>query len=266
MSGLVLPGLYAANRKRTADLDPETVIWKAGVLANGGTLAVDSVSIADALIIAIKAATYNAKILWLAPLLGSNLSAARMPLRDSLARGWMSQFNLVNGDYTQATGLQFDGSTKRLLTGYATGDLNGNFGGLGVWDNNNAAGSHYMMGARGATLSMLFKDSTTPRALGYFATGNVQLLAANGNDHLYIQSKSTTDLTLYKNGVNSATTASNSGSFTNGIEYNVGAVDGSFFGNIRAVVAYMTNGQMTDPEIAAFHTLLGTYLKTPTGR
>jgi hypothetical protein len=99
-------------------LDPETIVWRDRAIAAGGTFEADSITIADALIKAIKASTFNDKIKYLIPYLGGNLATARVPLRDSLNVGIAGNLNsaFVDGDFSQSTGLQGDGSTKALLT------------------------------------------------------------------------------------------------------------------------------------------------------
>lgn len=257
-----------------AALDAETIVWRDQAIALGGTFLSDSIALADALIVAIKATAYSSKIVYLLPLLGGNLATARVPLRQatgSVGPAFCGTFGFVEADFSQATGLQADGSTKYFRTGAQFSMLQppNKWGGMGYWERNVAGGTglnNYCCGARASQLWDLFWDDTTPRQIAGWSTGAVTNLAASGNDHLYSQSKNATDLTLYKNGAAAATTATNNSSPTGDPEIFVCAVDASFLGKTRCGVFYLTDGTMTVPEIAAFHTLLQTYLIGATGR
>jgi hypothetical protein len=59
--------------------DPETVRWINRAAGASGTFSSTSKQIADAFIVALHAKSYNSKILWLNPLLGTNLATALVP-------------------------------------------------------------------------------------------------------------------------------------------------------------------------------------------
>lgn len=265
----VYGAIAAVSRRRTVVYDAETDAWIAGVVANGGGFAADSKAIADALIVQIKAATFNTKILYLLPFLGTGVLAAQVPLRN-LGGGSVLAANtdVVNADFSQATGVQFDGVTKRFNTHVTTAQLRAgtDFGGMGFWERNQQADGQNACGARGAQLWRIYYDTSTPRTLPAWPTGNPAAYGASGNFHIYLQSKDATDCSLYTDGVKRTTQVTNTGASTGSNDFYVGAVDGSFLGKVRAGVFYLTDGTLTDGEVTAFHTLLNTYLITATGR
>lgn len=259
--------------------DPELALWIARVAANGGTLAANSIGLAAGIIQALDAATFNAKVLWLAPLLGSNLAAALVPLRDSLNAGVMGNTGFVNGDFSQSTGLQGNGSSKVLdtmLTPYALDTTVGN-GGMGYWENNIAFGGgagDEPMGTYNNAASQRFVVDlrTTLAAYRWGAPGNGASSAGTAvNGHYYGQKNSATLRTISLNGTQLASNTSSDGT-AGTTDHNInlmGAFDGTgvptYWGG-RCAVAYLTDGSMTTAEITAMHTLLTTYLITPTGR
>lgn len=266
-------------------LDPETIIWRDAITAAGGTFNGDSIAIADALIIAIKASTFNAKIVWLNPLLGGDIIAAKMPLRDLYAVGMMADVgsaNFVNADFTQATGLQSNGTTKLLdakLTPDQIGDGSGPSylrGGIGYWER-----SFSTTGTDGAVFGCYSPapdrrwmiDLRSDRQLFFFGAPaeGCGVVVAPGNAHYYGQAFSFTDRRLFSNGAdvggNSVIASGSSREAVQTIKL-MGASNGAtmLYHQGLCGVAYLTNGQLTTTEIADLHTLLTTYLIGPTGR
>jgi hypothetical protein len=273
-------GPIAASRLRSSGggsgFDPETDTWISRVNAAGGTYEADSKALADALIIALKAKSYEAKIVYLLPLLGSNLAAARVPLRDSIGVGIAGNSNFVDGDFSQATGLQGNGSTKILDSKIKPSQLGTSFrGGIGYWETNMNLSGHvepigcYSSG--GGERFVLDLRSTPFKAFRFGdPSPNVSDPTTPTNGHYYGNRSGTTDLRIYFNGALLATQTGTNGTTgfsdtTMGICGSRGtASDGPWPG--RCAAAYFTDGTMSDADVADFHTMLDTYLITPTGR
>lgn len=266
-------------------LDPETIVWRDAAIAAGGTFLDDSIEIANDLIVALKAKPYNAKVLWLLPLLGGNLATARMPLRDSFGVGIATQAgaaNFVDGDFSQATGLQGDGASKMLGIGLDATQLLG----IGYWENNYTAPAQPPVSPMGAipfgfTKPGGFEEKFWLRVWSdqmAFLFGNrtesesqaCRVLSAGSNGHYYGQRPSDILRELAKNGSIIATnTGSRSANGQAAHEYNLmGHIIGgvSLYYPGRCAAAYGTDATMDASEIADFHSLLETYLITPTGR
>lgn len=279
MCGSANLGPIAASRLRSggggSGFNAETVAWIAAVDAAGGTYETNSKAIADALIVALRAKSYTAKIVYLLPLLGSNLAAARVPLRDSLAVGIATNHSFVNGDFSQATGLQGDGSTKYLDSLIKPGQLgSSNSGGLGYWESNFASsGNSEVMGnIDSAGTSRYVLDMRAARR--FFSWSNAANAAnenvAADNADFYGNRANATSRKLYRNGT-LLDTNTTSDTATGASDYNILIVGSNDSGSVlpagsRCAVAYMTDGTLSDADAADLHTLLTDYLITPTGR
>lgn len=257
-------------------MDSETVAWIAAVDAAGGTYEVDSKSIADALIVALKTKAYESHVIYILPLLGSNLAAARVPLRDSLAVGIATNHSFVDGDFSQATGLQGNGSTKYLDSLIKPAQLGTSANaGLGFWENN-FPGSPSQTDAMGcydnSGLNRLTIDLRPTVQIFFWGAGatNANQSATGVNADYFGQRSSATSRKIFVNG-SLITTNSASDTPTGLSDRNILIVAGDESGTInywpgRCAVAYMTDGTLSDADAADFHTLLSTYLITPTGR
>ena len=112
-------------RPRSSGLHPEAASWRTRVVDNGGTVSAATLKAVSDLCRAIDAAGIRARFLRLNVFAGDNLSAVLVPLfRGASLSG--TQYGLttdanvgpfVSGDYTLATGLTGNGSSKYLQTG-----------------------------------------------------------------------------------------------------------------------------------------------------
>lgn len=265
-----LVGFGSASTGLTA----ETVTWQARVISAGGTFGASSVVNANNLSRALAASSFNAKVVYILPLFGSNLAAARVPLRDSLGVGIATNHNFVDGDFSESTGLQGNGTTKYLDSLIKASQLGtSNSGGLGWFENNFGSfsnvepiGSYSGDGTNRFVLDL----RTTLRAFRWGNAGNGagdSTSAANAD--YYGQRNGASSRELFLNGSSVATqTSSDSTAGAGDVTiYICGVNDGSAsaWGG-RCVVAYMTNGTLSSGDVTALHTLLNTYVKTAAGR
>ncbi len=260
-------------------LDPETVIWLARIVAAGGSANAASVALANALITSIKATTFNAKIVYLLPLLGQDLIAARVPLRDSLGVGIASNTGFVNADFNQAHGLQGDGLTKMLGTSITSAQTPG----MGYWENNYAAtagnppaptstvpignassGGIRLFWIRNWSDNQIFHYGTTG---GDADPAGAKLVGAGGNHHYYGQPEGNSFRRLVKDGITVATSSvATAATGAGDHEINILGVNyagADYFYPGRCAVSYLTDATLTVPEFAALHALLTTKLITP---
>ncbi len=267
-------------------LQAETETWKAGVIAGSGTFESDSIAIADALVVALKAEAYYSKIIYLLPFLGSNMNAAKMPLIDTLAKGIAGNTGFVDADFSQATGLQL-APTKFLASGHIVSDLNASaLGGLGTWElnatrthasntiNNHIVGAAYQAaGSVVAQFSLQLYPTIDVIYRGLNASSEWALGGPSIGGFHYGQRSSSTLVRLFRNsGVVASNTNAYVGSanletqaFTIG-RMNNGVTDPNLKANGRIGLILMTDGTLSDANVSALYTLLGTYLITPTGR
>lgn len=262
---------------QTFTFDPTEVnVWTARIAALGGTLAADSLGIATGLAREIQSRSYNQQIVYLLPLLGGDLTAARVPLRDTFGVGAASTIGFVGGDFSQAAGLQADGATKYFEFPLVPSDigLHSN-GGMGYWENKiDLSSSHEPMGSwsSGATSAFVLDLQSTIRVFSWGATANFAASAtAATNGHYYGQRSSPALREFFIDGVSLATnTAVDSAAGANNTLMRLMAVNipgtGTIYWPGRCAVAYFTQGQLSADDVADFHALLRDFLITPTGR
>ena len=107
---------------RTRTFHPEATAWRKAVIANSGTVSATTMRAVSNFCTAINAAGIRSKFLRLNLVCGNNLAAARTPLyRGASATGTQygdpadtSVGPLTGTDYSEATGLQGNGSSKAL--------------------------------------------------------------------------------------------------------------------------------------------------------
>jgi len=116
-----------------SSFESEVYFWQANVIANGGTLTANSMDLANDLILAMKARSYYAKLDYVLPFLGADLLAALVPLFDVRRAGPMTNINFVDADFGETTGLQGDGTTKRLTCPFTPFGIAGGNGGVGLY-------------------------------------------------------------------------------------------------------------------------------------
>lgn len=256
-------------------LYPETAIWAAGVLAAGGGFETNSLLIANGFMRQLKLRSYAPKIVYLLPLLGTGIGAARMPLVDTLNVGAATNTNFVNADFSQGAGLQGNGSNKLFSTLVFASQLGSSSnGGLGWYENNvSFAGDVQPMGSyNNAADNRYVLDLRSNRES--FRWGNAGNDANSGatavNAHYYGQRSSATSRVIYKNGSSLASNTTNDG--TSGSNERAILL---FSGNEpgasttwagRCAATYLTDGTLTDPEIADLDLLIRAYLLGPTGK
>lgn len=275
--------LYTDGAAPYWGFDPEVETWRARALAAGGTFTAASVSLARDLISGLQAATYNSKIIALWPFLGGNLATARVPLRDTLGVGIATNHAFLEADFTEATGLKGNGSTKYLDTLIKPGQLGtGGNGGVGWWQRavSAASGTQYGPGmvynatAPGETFGLRFGNSPADIDCEFYwgANGNQATIAElRSNAHYYGQRSSTTDRRLFKNGAQVAqNTTADTVIRTSYDTLTLFAVNFDHtplaFNAGACSVAYLTDGTLTPTEAADLHTLLQTTLIGPLGR
>lgn len=258
--------------------EAEVVTWMSLVASSSGTLAANSARIANDLMVALNAATYRAKIIYLLPLLGSNLAAARCPLIDATNAGIATNANFLDADFAQNLGLQGNGVNKSLDLKVKISQLGGgtNFG-FGFWERAYvAANYHPDIGVTGNVSggNSLHGIYCTPTQEKFFlqnptvGTADIAVTVTPANHHYYAQRASSIDRKLYRNGVQiGANVVNDNLNTTITSAFNVKLMQlATDFSVGRAGVGYMTDGTMTPTDIAAFHTLLNTYLIVATGR
>lgn len=201
-------------------VDTDATAWGAAVSAAGGTYTLATLVALSNFCTQAKASGYWTKINRINMFCGDQLAAALVPLKVGGGNATETNVNFVSGDYTEATGLSGDGTTKYLRTGLipsvslATNDTH-----LSIY---NRAGVPASRGCIGA-----WTDATPTAALSLFAPladGNMysdQYNAVAGRlsaavtapyGHMLGTRTASNVHTIYENGSSSGSNATNAGS------------------------------------------------------
>lgn len=261
----------------------EHITYLSRIAALGGSLTAPEEALTLALIQQIQAASYGSKIRYLLPFVGAGIAANRVPLRDSFGVGAAT---LIGG--TPLTDANCDTATGLVNSTEQAGCLNTlvsplNFGsgaqniGFGFWERNWGAGTGVEpMGCYEASNGNNRWCLDLRASFERFRAGNVTNSQAGpastaSSAHYYGQRFSSTLRRIFKNG----TTLGSDGTtldiiaavgdevYVMGCNQNGASVT---YWKGRCAVAYITDGSLADADVAALHTLLDTYLVTPTGR
>lgn len=267
------------NIRASLGLNAETQIYVNKIVAAGGLINASSQAIANGLSRGIANSSFNAKMIWLLPLLGQNLIAGRFPLRDTLNVGAVANTAFTDEDFIQGLGLQGNGTTKILDTGIQNIDLNNQGagdarGGLGYWENNIDFGgtSKEPMGVYNAGLTtryVLDLRSTFQAFRWGVPPSAAQQSTTAVNGHYYGQRSSATSREIFLNGLSIATNSS--ADLTDAGVSNIKLMGCNQGGSLvywkgRCAVSYMTDGMLSSAQVVELHSILQTYLITPTGR
>lgn len=270
-SAVVIPSLPGL-------LQAETAAWQAAVATAGGTLGSQSLAIADALVVELRAKSWYAKLLYLLPLLGADLAAATTPLVDSGAKGRPTLSGISADDFSEPTGLTFSGAALMDLPFYPNAIGASGAGGWGVWELafnggqishgyiDETFGDHYLL-----VLTSSFADARWGTIVPNTAHAIARWFGATQSAvNLYGQYYAP-ELILAENGV---VVAANSDSRTlagAGLHtLSVGATRyrnwDTIYSRSRIGCIYVTDGTLTAEEIADLHTTIHVALMLPTLR
>lgn len=105
--------------------EPETVVYKNAIAANGGTISDAALDCVDDFVLACKSANIWTKLWDVGVFLGNQLAAGLVKLKDHTGTTpVLINGNFVAGDYSEAGGLVGDGLTKYLDTAVVTDTVN----------------------------------------------------------------------------------------------------------------------------------------------
>lgn len=269
----------------TPNYQPETLIYWGRILGNGGTITETDLDIADSFVIAWKASGIGGKLRYLLPYLGDDWLAGQVPLIDK--GGWglpvmsgPTPFN--DSDFSRSTGLQGRADAFIRFPFTPQGGSSGNNFGMGQWilDNDFSlgglgvgtywnSGNNHIYGLRSDVPYVRFQytnvaSPTESVQYSWPGTAPTQL-------HLYGQRLSQTDRRLYVDGAIVGTNVVSDANLANGNQYGMPILGdtlsgGERYGTNRLGATYWTNGGLTDPEVSDLHSLISTYLITPSGK
>lgn len=263
-----------------ADYDTDTILYWGRVLLAGGTLSAAELTIANDLVTALKAASLWDKLCYFLPLLGG-FNGIFVPLRDRDTAGNATNTAFVSGDYTLATGLQGNGSSKIITIPRTGAELGtGNNGGLGYWElsvsyagtANQAPMGNQLNPGGGTRVYQLLVGAAARGFYWGFAANVATNATAGGNGYHHGERLSTTSRRYFFNGafvVTNTTADTSSGVGTHDLRfmgmYNALTPVNAYWAG-RSGACLLTDGTLSDANVTTLYETLRDELLTPTGR
>jgi hypothetical protein len=263
-------------------VDADAVAWALAVQANGGTYTGATLAAVSNFCVSAKASGYWSKLSRLNLVCGSDLTAARVPLKVGGGSATETITNIVGGDYTETgatAGIKGDGATKSFDTGWNQVARGASSSSVGLWayvKGTESGGSKIIMGAANA-------GSTGTFALGWANGGTVEIGAvcslnateyvptgasASKEGFLGVSTNGSRTAQYYQNGAALGGTAVNTGAdiataTCTGLALNSNGTLSSW--STRYLRAYAITTGMSAAEALAFNTDMQTF-QTALGR
>lgn len=270
MLGLGLQGLGVATAGSSVDAD--AAAWAAAVTANGGTYSASTLSAVSTFCASAKASGYWTKLNRINLFCGNQLAAALVPLKAGGGSATDTNVNFVAGDYTEATGLTGNGSTKYLNTGLVPSTtLTLNDTHLMVYNRAaSAVGGQVHIGARDGTnfLELLTPNSDTSgyaRAYDVNAIQSGPLSAPYGS--MVGSRTAAASFVLYQAAVSKASSATSAGALVALAVYIFGTNNSgtAAFFTSHPLAAYSLGSGLSAGDVTAYNTHMQAF-QTSLGR
>ena len=254
---------------RKRDLDAQAIDWCSRIVAAGGSISWPTLYAASRFVRSCKAAGIWTKLNRVNLLCGNQLTAALVPLKVGGGSATETNVNFVSGDYTEATGITGNGTSKYLNTGFnpvTAGSSTSSFGMFMYASGTDSAGtSRILIGnqSSGTNLSFVGWASSGTVEVGCIGATSSAEYAPSGASAakqglLGIVANGSRSQQYYQNGAAVGSAVVASGSFFNGNIF-VGATNSS--GSpaayaVRPLRGYFITTGMSAAEVAALNTIM----------
>ena len=219
-------GIHGAVR--LSALEPEVNAWMGRVVTNGGHYTSLAVVASDT---AVKMArSIRSKILRWNLYCGSDLLCCAAPVINDSGSTVDTLTNFVSGDYSQATGLVGNGTTKTVSTGFipVTHWTSDNDCCMGVYLLSKTSAADYVIGAingagHACYMSIAYVGTTNYGSMFSIAGGSDYATGADsaGLGHYMTCRNASNSLVIYKNGVSQYSTATPAGTRPTDLTFNI---------------------------------------------
>lgn len=277
-------------RPLATSVHPEAAAWSSAVVANGGSVSGTTLRAVSQFCRDIEAAGIRSKFRRLNLMAGTGLNAALVPLYRGESRTGTQYGNTVDqslgspsfgeGDYSEATGLQGNGSSKYINTGFNVDDIPAAASchlSAYIRGTQSVSGPMGVIGAIFNGVTDRYRIALNTSTAGNFTTNSelgkaTQIVAVRANtaDGLYTLSRtSTTSLTHYNDassfGTNTASTAETTDAFPFYVfcRNSAANVPLEFYNGVMA--GYSIGAGLTSGDVSAYHTALQAF-QTALGR
>ncbi len=126
--------------------DTDAEAYFAGIVANGGTISTASKGYVNTFFLAAKSHSYYSKLVIFSMIVGDQLAGALEQYQPGVGASAMTTSTFVGGDYTEATGLHGNGTTKYADTGYnpVTASMSPTSAGIWAYSTGNVSGGCFL--------------------------------------------------------------------------------------------------------------------------
>jgi hypothetical protein len=248
------------------EFDADARAWAANVLTNSGTYSTATLVAVSNFCRSAKAAGIWSKLTRVNLFAGDQLAAALAPLKVGGGNATDTNVNFVSGDYTEATGLTGNGSTKYLDSGLQASALTLNDTHLAFYNRASVANGNVHMGARDGSFNGVFLAA--PLAADqkvysdiYSGAGGGRLASASAIGTPYgfiVGSRTAANLhTIYRNGSSIGSNTTTNGSLPALNIYVVGGnANGTALYTSNPAGAYSIGSGLTAGEVASYATIM----------
>lgn len=190
---------------------PEVATYLDNIRAAGGSITMGSLMSIDRFVRDCKLGGFWDKFQEVMPIAGADLTSALIKLKYVTTAGMTAGGGLVAGDYTEATGVAGNGTTKFINSNFSASNL-AVTGQMSAYLREQETATAAWMGVNDAASHAFRLGSTTGSNANSFWGGvaNSAIMPANPTPGFYLSQRvSATDLQLYRNGVSQNTNATN---------------------------------------------------------
>ncbi len=246
-----------------SSVDTDAAAWAAAVVSNGGTYSASTLAAVSTFCASAKASGYWTRLNRINLFCGNQLAACLVPLKVGGGNSTDTNVNFVAGDYSEATGLTGNGTTKYLRTGLVpSASLTLNNTHLASY---NRANSNLHQGTA-LTFDLLMQVGNIFSDQYDNATGRVTGAASAVGFGLGSRTSSTSH-TVYLNGSQIATNATSAGTLPTVETYVFGLNSAGSPSNITTgpCGGYSIGDGLSSADVTAYYTHIQTF-QTALGR
>jgi hypothetical protein len=245
-------------------MDADARAWAAAVTAAGGTYSASTMSALSTFARSAKAAGYWSKLTRINLHCGSDLTAARVPLKAGGGSATETISNIVAGDYveTGATGgIKGNGTNKSFDTGFNPVSAGSSSSSCGLWTyvrgTESAGTTRTILGHTGTNIGWVNGGTVEGGFIAVAATSEVAPAAnAAAEGFLGVTVNGSRNQQYYRNGAAVGAAVAATGSFTNSslhaLAFNNAGTPINF--STRYLLAYAMTTGMSAADAAAFNT------------
>ena len=242
-------------------VDTDALDFFTRVVSNGGTISANTQTAVDTFVKAAKVNGYWSKLNRINLFCGDQLVAATVPLKVGGGSALDTNNGFVAGDYTEATGLKGNGSSKYINTGLTpSASLTANDTHQAFYIRGTVADTPGTFGSLGGSRLLLEPPASSgPFLDDQYDSGNGRVSSSNVSPSGFIVGSRTASNahTVYRNGSSIGSNTTSGGTFANvNVAYFIFAFNAGSAGNFskHTLAAYSLGAGLTAADVTNYNT------------